>query len=230
MSLNATATHPQADSFITLADADTYVLENIFDQTAWDALSDAQKEIALRMATKVINNFSFTSAPITDTQSLKLPGMDATTFYASGSFGETTTSSTSLQKSDLYPDDFWNKGVITNTTQASDAYMQIKTISDFVSSTGTLTHTAFSPTGATADSWKLIEGVPDEVMWATVEVAIWIAAGNYNQASTGNVKREKIGDYEVEYNGGYNYSFYQIPDSAKGYLEGFISTTAEFIT
>jgi hypothetical protein len=42
------------DSYVSLADADTYAPLYILDTTNWDALSDTQKEFYLRQATYLI--------------------------------------------------------------------------------------------------------------------------------------------------------------------------------
>ena len=58
------------DSYVTLADADTYAPLYILDTTNWDALSDTQKEFYLRQATYLIK------PKITDPDSLSYSETD----------------------------------------------------------------------------------------------------------------------------------------------------------
>ena len=65
------------DSYITLADADLYIAANYMSTDtrfiAWDALTDANKEVVLRKATQIIDRLPLVGVKSTSTQVLKFP-------------------------------------------------------------------------------------------------------------------------------------------------------------
>ena len=65
------------NSYLTIADADTYVAANYVSTdtkyTTWDALSDANKEIYLKRATKKLDRQLIRGAKAVDTQTLQFP-------------------------------------------------------------------------------------------------------------------------------------------------------------
>ena len=65
------------DTYISLADADTYVSANYVSTdtkyTTWDALEDADKEIYLKRATKKLDRQILRGAKAVDTQTLQFP-------------------------------------------------------------------------------------------------------------------------------------------------------------
>lgn len=62
-----------ANTYISLADADTYFEAHVYS-SGWDAASDANKNIALAMATRLLDAyFAFEGRKIGDTQALEFP-------------------------------------------------------------------------------------------------------------------------------------------------------------
>lgn len=65
------------DVYISVADADTYMTNNYIststEYTTWDALTDANKEIYLKRATKRIDRQKIRGAKAVDTQTLEFP-------------------------------------------------------------------------------------------------------------------------------------------------------------
>jgi len=76
------------DTYITVAEADAYLAEHYVSTdarlTAWDALSDADKEIYLRNATRSIDSVKYSGRPKDREQALKFPRCysDDTAYYA----------------------------------------------------------------------------------------------------------------------------------------------------
>lgn len=66
-----------SDSYISVTDADTYMTNNYISTstefTTWDALTDANKEIYLKRATKRIDRQKIRGAKAVDTQTLQFP-------------------------------------------------------------------------------------------------------------------------------------------------------------
>lgn len=65
------------DVYINVADSDTYMTNNYIststEYTTWDALTDANKEIYLKRATKRIDRQKIRGAKAVDTQTLEFP-------------------------------------------------------------------------------------------------------------------------------------------------------------
>ena len=65
------------DTYISLADAETYIsgqyISTDAKYTAWDALSDGDKEILLKRAAKIIDRQPLVGIPATATQAMEFP-------------------------------------------------------------------------------------------------------------------------------------------------------------
>lgn len=73
VTLNATSGSASANSYITLADAETYFESHLYSSD-WDAETDANKDIALVMATRLLDNmFDWAGAQTDTTQALRWP-------------------------------------------------------------------------------------------------------------------------------------------------------------
>lgn len=74
MAIDATVGGASADSFISVADADTYHSDDqVHTDTAWSALTTAQKEAGLKMATRVIDGMTFIGIRVGTAQALSWP-------------------------------------------------------------------------------------------------------------------------------------------------------------
>ena len=63
---------PTTTSYVARADADTYFATS-FNNAAWNVLSDAQKDLALQVATRNLETLQWFGTKCTDTQALKWP-------------------------------------------------------------------------------------------------------------------------------------------------------------
>lgn len=70
--IDATLSGASANSYVTLADADTY-FETVPDSSTWTSKTNDQKNRALISATRWIDNLSFYGDRCTETQALKWP-------------------------------------------------------------------------------------------------------------------------------------------------------------
>lgn len=62
------------DTYITLADAQTFIDAYVLDTDAWDcATDDAEREKALRAATRIIDRLRFAGHKASDSQDLQFP-------------------------------------------------------------------------------------------------------------------------------------------------------------
>lgn len=63
-----------AESYVSVADADTYIDKYVFDTSAWDGASTGEKEKALRMATQWLDEaFNWKGRKADDDQALSWP-------------------------------------------------------------------------------------------------------------------------------------------------------------
>lgn len=79
MAIDATAGGPLANSYATLAQAETYFL-NRLNTDAWDDADPADQERALISATIWLDQFDYIGEIATDTQALKWPRIDDDVF------------------------------------------------------------------------------------------------------------------------------------------------------
>lgn len=77
MAIDATVGGADADSFVSVAEADTYHADDNVHTTAWAARDTADKEAGLRMATRVIDSMAFIGYRQTTTQALSWPRYNA---------------------------------------------------------------------------------------------------------------------------------------------------------
>ena len=238
MALNTTPTDPSADSYVTLAEADAY-LQDRTDVSDWTALTDSQKEAVLKLATKHINSMRFFNKPLIDyptyyrdKQALKFPTKkeDHVT-GAVDSAGNTTLVDSGLANKINMPDDYYNDGAVIITDGTGKG--QTRKISDFVSSSGTITvSSAWTINPDSTSSYLVIVKIPQEVRDATVEQALYIVKGGGERAKlqAEGVEEYKIGDLMERFNSGVSGGD-AVPISleAKGLLKGFISKIGKLL-
>ena len=202
MALETTPTHPLADSYVTVAEADAY-LANRKDIANYSALTSDQKEALLKLATKHIDSMRFHGEPIFESpmyfrmvQALKFPGCHQSQMNANVETvnGKKITSN-SLKNLATMPDDFWNGGglIVIDGTGKGKTYK----IADFVSETGEVTiEQDFSPAPDTTSRVLLIEKVPLKVKYAVFEQALYICngGGERQKLQSEGVKSYSIGD------------------------------------
>ena len=88
MAIDATANGANADSFMTVAEADAYWATNLY-ATTWDAGTTANKEKALKMATRILDEkVAWSGTRATSAQAL---GWGRTDVYWDGITVESTT-------------------------------------------------------------------------------------------------------------------------------------------
>lgn len=231
--LIATPAHPQANSYISLAEANQYC-EDQYGTTSWSTASDSNKTKALIAATRIIDGLRFHYERLKDTQRLEFPRNDAYVFTsvpqsATNAVNGTVTNS-NLADLDYMPDDFWNYGAIWFYGQGNTNQNRYYLITDFDSATGTVTISGTFAVNLTAtDNFQLIQEIPPEVKWAVCETAESILAGTLIQQNDSNVKSQTLGDESVTY---FDRSVQgvNLPGKAQDLLRPYISTVAHVAT
>lgn len=201
MSLETTPTHPAADSYVTLTEANTY-FSNRANTTKWDNLSDDEKEVFLKRAALQIDSNRFFWAPVVhtilyyrDKQFLKWPTKRE--LSASGSVdsvGSNYLIDSNLANNASYPNDIFNGGavIITEGTGKGKTYK----IDDFDFETGKVTiDGTFRPALDTTSQYRLVEEVPDKVKNAQCEQCLYLVNGGGKRAQ---LQSEGVKSYSLD--------------------------------
>lgn len=224
--------HPEADSFLTIAEADDLMEFRINGGDDWQALDEDKKERLLIVATSHINSLRFFHDefyPIPmdyrDKQALKFPRTN--TRRASGKADSVSTNtlvdSNRSDRSDE-PTNFWKGGALVIYEGSGKG--QTYEVSAFDMVTGTITiDGTFSPAIDTTSYYKLYEKIPKEVKMATLEQALFILGGGGERAKlqSEGVQSYSIGDLHETYNGQGSSNKLPISLEARGYLSGLVS-------
>lgn len=234
--MNSIPTHPLADSYISIAEANSY-LANRQDAANWPTLNTAQKEALLKAATKLIDTFRFFGCKIydrpndyRDVQNLQFPRTGDRAY--SGKVGSATENSiidTSLSNKPNMPSDMWNKGaiVITNGTGRG----QTKEISDFDAETGQITVSEnWDTTPDVTSYYRIFKRIPDDVRFAVAEQAVYMSNGGGNRAKlqAEGVTEYRIGDLMEKFGGNGSSKEMQLSVEARSYLSKHITKIGRF--
>jgi len=239
MALNTIPTHPDSDSYASLDEALEYlVMKKNF--SVWQDLDDEVQEGYLRMATRQIDALRFCGIKkvpeamyYRKEQKRLLPMYDCDDFgFSPTSVGTLTVTSTVLANLAYMPDDYWNKGALIVTDGTGRG--QTLSITDFVSSTGTITVATMATTLDTTSQCMLVEEIEEEIKNATIEQAYYLAMGEDEniKARMQGVKSVSIGDVSESYSTPYTATINGISYSLEtlAYLQGYLSHTGSIIT
>lgn len=239
MSINVTPTHPDADSYATVAEADEY-LSIKSSYSTWNAFTTAEKEGFLKMATRQVDMLRFEYPPFyhiaqnyRDEQKRKHPMKDAKSWAASVSTG-TTTSVTipNATKLTWMPDNYWTNGAIV--VREGTGRGQTSRITSFTASTGVVEFEAVTTALDSTSQIILIQELDDELVWATIEHAFFLSLRKDEtlRGRVEGVESVKIGDVSEKYttpkSQGYNGVMYSM--EALAYLQKYISNTGAIIS
>lgn len=225
-------THPQADSYLTVTEADDLMENRLGMYDEWNALDDDKKERLLKIATNQIDSLRFfyeahypRPADYRDKQALKFPRTNSrrATGRATSVSTDYLIDTNRANRSDE-PDDFWKGGALVIYEGAGKG--KTYEVTAFELSTGKITiDGTFSPAIDTTSYYKVIQKVPQEVKLATLEQALYLLNGGGERAKmqAEGVKSYSIGDLSETFgDGGYGGSL-PISTEARGYLSKLIS-------
>jgi len=236
--MNAIPTHPLADSYATVAEADAY-LASRSDAANYLALTTEQKEAQLKLATMQIDSFRFFGNEVFPTnnhyrlkQALKFPRTPAKPVDVTEMPSTVHVRVSALIDQVQYPDDLWNKGamvVVEGTGRGNTLYIE-----DFISNTGIFTIS--NPNNVVVDASSdvyLIMPIEPKVKMATYEQALFNINGAMAraQAQGAGVKSYSIGDLSETFggNGASATSGVLLSPEAKNLLSGLISRIGRIV-
>ena len=229
MALNTIPADKEADSYISVAEADTYFSDFYYGDTVWSAASTALKEQALKMATKIIDRFRFFHTKFDNEQRLEHPRCNIETASSTPSVGDTTHLTAPIMANLIqYPDDYWNYGcikIIYGTNR-----FEKRQVKDFIRATGQFeVMSAFTSAIDNTSQFQVIKQIPREIKHAQAELALWIIKGS-NKGSRAALQAEGVKSFSV---GGLSETFeggkdIPIPQEAQNLLDPFISKIGEY--
>lgn len=240
MAINQIPTDPQADSYVTVTEADNFISDRP-NSSDWTNLSNSEKEARLKMATKHVDTFRFFSWPVfwdamhyRKQQNLKFPRLISsgyrganTTSGAADSGGNDTLTDSDLADLEYMPTDYWADGAIILTEGTGKG--QTREIKSFDDSNGKImTKTTWSTNPDSTSQYMLVFEVPEDIKNATIEQAFFIARGGYqtvlNQIQ--GLKDYKIGDLSESYGGGsavFTPAGTPFSTEASAFLDGYVT-------
>lgn len=238
VSIIATPTHPDANSYLTVSEADAMINSRPNTQN-WADLTADQKAYTLILASSQIDALRFFDQKYYDNareyrleQALSFPQRNSHSAKVKvNSAGENYITSQQLVDRVNMPDDYWIGGALVVTDNTGKG--QVMQISDFDMATGKVTVSEnFTTQPDTTSYVRLIHKVPDKVKWAVIEQALFISSGGgeRSQLQAEGVKSYSIGDLSETY-ADRPASTGDMPISvqARAYLKGLISRIGKVI-
>lgn len=200
-------THPNANSYLTVDEADAMITNRPNTQN-WGDLGADQKAYVLIMASEQIDALRFFDEKYYDQsrdyrreQALSFPQRKSESVKVKvNSAEQNAVICGQLANRTHMPDDHWNGGalVVTDGTGKGQTYQ----ISDFDMATGKVTISENFATQPDSTSYiRLIEKVPVKVLRAVVEQALFISSGGgeRSQLQAEGVKSFSLGDLSETY-------------------------------
>lgn len=207
MALNTILSHPDQDSYVTVAEADSYLIAKPQYNT-WASLSTSVKEAYLKASARQMDSFRYKSIKLYEKakdyrqgQGLAFPRYFFEDLFQGRVVSATATTFTinDYLTSENTADDVFNGGSVI--IQEGTGKGQTLAITDWVYSTGTGTVAGWSVQPDTTSQVLLILPVDKKVKYAQMEQAYFLALSRDKQIEdimTG-VSSYKIGDLSETY-------------------------------
>ncbi len=235
--INCIPTHPEADSYLSLAEANSYFANFYYTANEWANAADTVKELALKSAAKVIDRLRFFDEKVSEYQKLKHPrygsvfGIFTVTISAVDSENPKTKFTVGSITSDNLPTDFYKYyGVKFKSGDNKNDYNQIKT---YDPETGAMELiTASTDNMVVGDTLEMILKVPDEIKYAQCEIARSMIENTFNtgrqKLQAEGVQSFSVGDLSETFSGAKLIDV-AMPKEAEDLLAPFICKTGIII-
>lgn len=226
-SIKAAPSAFNANSYVTVAEADQYFSDRLA-ATDWTGASDDDKKKALLEAIRRIDSFRYHERKYRTNpeQPLQFPRSDSNALSGSADSVAVAGSGFSIVAAEFsaleqYPDDFFNRWGMEFTSGAYKG--EVVLVTDFVKSTGTFTIETPGGAPTAGDTFRLIEKIPDGIKRATYEISIWLLSGAEADGDNDpDVKEHRIGNFSETFIDGSGVEV-RLPRKAIAYLRKFIS-------
>lgn len=247
--INCIPTHPEADSYASIAEANEYFANFYYTANEWAAASDTIKEQVLRQAAKVIDRLRFFEDKVDEYQKLKFPRGEGVTnpthsLSGYGATGVTTVTITAVDGANAKTK-FTVAGLISSTIPADwykyygvkftngdniNDYGQIKSYNPTTGAMELITATTEDM--VVGNAFRLIPRVPAEIKYAQCEIARALIDGTYNtgraKLQAEGVKSFSVGDLSETFDNAKLINV-AMPKEAEDFLNPFICKTGIII-
>jgi len=207
MALNTILSHPDQDSYVTIAEANDYLAVKQ-NYSHWAGLSTLQKEGFLKQAALQMDQLRYKGTQVYETdkdyrreQNLAFPrqGIERLYFGNASSSTSTTVSVLQLSAQQYLADDVLNGGTVV--IREGTGRGQVKTITDWTSFTGTATVASWDIQPDTTSQVLFIAPVDKKIKHAQIEQAYFLS--RYQDEDVLNVisgvNSYRIGDLSETY-------------------------------
>jgi hypothetical protein len=207
MALNTILSHPDQDSYVTVAEANDYLITKP-EYSTWAGLSTAVKESYLKASARQMDSFRYKSIRLYEKsrdyrqdQGLSFPRYAFEDMFQGRVVSATATTFTinDYLTSENTPDDVFNGGSVI--IQDGTGKGQTVAITDWVYVTGTATVTGWSVQPDNTSQVLLVLPVSKKVKYAQMEQAYFLALNKDKQIEDimQGVSSYKIGDLSENY-------------------------------
>jgi len=207
MALNTILSHPDQDSYVTIVEANDYLAVKQ-NYSYWAGLSTIQKEAFLKQAALQMDQLRYKGIQVYNTdkdyrreQNLAFPRQGIEKLYYGNASNTTSTTVSVLQLStqQYLADDVLNGGAVV--IREGTGRGQVKTITDWISSTGTATVASWDIQPDTTSQVLFIAPIDKKIKNAQIEQAYFLS--RYQDEDILNVisgvTSYKIGDLSENY-------------------------------
>lgn len=211
LTLNSKLGAPNADSYVVLKEANSYIRNKYGHTNKWDTLDVNGKKRVLIQACKDLNRFNFINPPYYDNQALAFPDDDHKTISGDCATPVTINSFKSTKfTSDTYGGrksnvDYWKYGAVHMTTATPINDVRVIDTSNITTDVIT-TLSDFSATPTVNTNFKAFEPLDLDIKHAQIEQVLYILGNageetlyNYRTAGADEVS---IGDVRVRFGKG----------------------------
>lgn len=192
-----------ANSYVTVEEANEYILNKYGHVNAWDTLSSDSKKRILIEATRSIDNYRFIGDKYYDSQPLAFPRDSHDTKTGACATPMTTTSfkNTGLKSTtyNVYPQNYWKYGTCHLTADNEAAVVASSNVT-----TG-IVHmsTAFTASLDTSTNFLMFAPLDRDIKHAQIEQALYVLDNSRSDTlqtyQSAGAKSVKIGDVRVEF-------------------------------
>ena len=236
--LNTKLGDVDANSFVTLKEADNYI-KNIRGHTdVWDSMSMEGKKRSLIQATRAISKLHFINGPYYTNQALPFPdsrhdlvtGKCATPF--STTFFRNSNLYTTTYGEDMYNNDFFKYGTVHVTT--GTPVREVRNITTSCATNGqVVVSPAFSDAVNARTGFSIFYPVDKRIKYAQIEQAVNIlesdGAGTLSAYRNQGAKAVEIGDTKVTFQSGATTKTNKVCSTSKGLLSEWLNRSMKVL-
>jgi len=211
ITLNTQLGSPDANSYVTLQEANKYIRNKRSHSDTWDSLSIEGKKRLLIQACQDMNKFNFINEPYYDKQSLPFPNSQHST--ETGAVA-TPLSNTTIKNSDLSSDTYGSNKSVNNYWKYGTLHIISATPLNDIRNVATSSYlnsvvhlgSPLSATPTTNTSFRIFVPLAENIKQAQMEQSLFILSvgdsSTIESYKNNGVAQVRIGDVDVRFSGG----------------------------